>query len=175
MKKREIKLMAWDGNSFYNPIFYNGKIFRNDRDYEDSISADDDEIMEFIGEQDKNGLDIYSGHIVDVCIFLVSPSNPDNDQHFRGEVVFENGSFNLWIYQYYDYSYSKGNLVKLKEKHIPFECELDEYGGVTVPLYEFMCMSGNMGEWISDNITIVGNIYQNKELLPDKTLDSTPQ
>ena len=45
------------------------------------------------------GLKGYEGDIIDVCVFLVSPANPDNDQHFRGTLTFDKGAFffNIFI------------------------------------------------------------------------------
>lgn len=120
----------------------------------------DADIMQYIGEHDENGNDIYESDIVDVCVFLVSPENPDNDQHFRGWISFERGCFMLNITHYKDYS-KKGELVPLQARHLPFyEPELEEDGSFAISLYDFMGISGNLGEFISDNIEVVGNVHE---------------
>ena len=53
------------------------------------------------------GLKGYEKDIIDVCIFLVSPSNPDNDQHFRGVIEFENGKFVFIINNYLKFDGNK--------------------------------------------------------------------
>lgn len=170
MDKREIKFRCWSGNQMHEHWWLIGRIkngFSKDK-WDDVFNEEGLSIMQYTGLDAIGDKNIYEDDIVDVCIFLVSPANPDDDQHFRGIVTFEDGCFKIQIFQYRDYSYNNGNLVPLKEKHLPFECELDEDGTITVPLYDFMGMSGNMGEWIEDNIGVVGNIHQNPELLQTK-------
>lgn len=117
----------------------------------------------FFGEQDETGIDIYQYDIVDVCVFLVSPENPDNDQHFRGWISFERGCFMLNIKHYRDYYNNKGELIPLQPKHLPFcNADLNEDGSFSISLYDFMGISGNLNEFISDNIEVVGNIFENK-------------
>lgn len=108
----------------------------------------------------------YEKDIIDVCIFLVSPSNPDNDQHFRGVIEFENGKFVFIIHKYLKFDGNKSEWINICAKDLPFyDEELDEDGTYTVPYFDFLAMSSNLGEFNDDNVEIIGNIYQNPELL----------
>lgn len=108
----------------------------------------------------------YQGDIIDVCIFLVSPENPDNDQHFRGVIEFENGKFVFIIHKYLKFDGSKTEWVDIQSRYLPFyDEELDEEGTYTVPYFDFLAMSGNIGEFCDDNVEIIGNIYEHPDLL----------
>jgi hypothetical protein len=104
--------------------------------------------------------------IVEVCIFLVSPANPDNDKHFRGVVFYQDGVVQFKIYKYLKFDGKKSEWVALKARYLPFEdCELDEDGTFTISYVDFCGISGNLGEFNADNIEIVGNRWDNPELL----------
>lgn len=122
-------------------------------------------VGQYIGLDHSNGKLFYDD-IIDICVFLVSPSNPDNDQHFRGVVFFENANTCIEITHYLPDGKTP---VPIEEKHLPFyHYEIDEEIGVVFKLFDFAAMSGNLGEWIQDNITLVGNIHDNPELLTTK-------
>ncbi len=113
-----------------------------------------------------SGLKGFQGDIADVCIFLVSPSNPDNDQHFRGVIGKENGKFIFTIHKYLKFDGSKSEWINIRAKDLPFyDEELDEDGTYTVTYYDFLAMSSNLGEFCDDNVEIIGNVFENPELL----------
>lgn len=124
------------------------------------------EITELIGRDLWTGEVGFEGDIAELCIFLVSPENPDNDQHFRGLIYFENGSFMFKIYHYLEYDGNKSKWVDIQPKHLPFyEPEMEEDGTFTIPYFYFMGISGNLGEFNPDNVEIVGSIYTTPELI----------
>lgn len=112
------------------------------------------------------GLKGFEGDIVEVCIYLVSPENVDNDQHYRGVITFEDGSFKLKIFQYLTFTEKKSKWIPLESKHLPFyEAELNEDGTFTTLYFDFMAISENLGEFNRDDVEIVGNIHDNSKLL----------
>lgn len=121
-------------------------------------------VGQFIEEKDESGKEIYEDDIVDICVFLVSPSNPDYDEHYRGVISFEGGwMFN--IVSYIDYR-NGGTVIPIQSKHLPFyEAELDEDGTFSVSLFAFMGLSGNLGEFLDDNIKIIGSIHETPSFL----------
>lgn len=164
---REIKFRAWYNGELFNFVeitsYKDGSLGINiaRQGFSDLVTAPKETILEQF-----TGLKGYEGDIIDVCIFLVSPSNPDNDQHFRGVIEFENGCFVFVIHKYLNFDGNKSEWVNIKTNHLPFGVdELDEDGTFTVPYYDFLSMSGNLGEFCEDNIEIIGNIHENPELL----------
>ena len=166
---REIKFRAWD--NVRKLMHYPDELWvKKDNEWNCvnrvngfGVSETDNlngELMQY------TGLKGYEKDIIDVCIFLVSPSNPDNDQHFRGVIEFENGKFVFIIHKYLKFDGNKSEWINICAKDLPFyDEELDEDGTYTVPYFDFLAMSSNLGEFNDDNVEIIGNIYQNPELL----------
>ena len=120
-------------------------------------------VGQLVGFEAENG-DIYFGDKVEVCVFFVSPENPDNDNHFRGEVKFVNGSVCIEITEYM-VDDSGWKLLSENQRHFPFDADYIEDGKYTIPLFDLCSISGNNGEYLSDNVKIIGNIFQNKDLI----------
>lgn len=108
----------------------------------------------------------FEGDIAEVCVFLVSPENPDNDQHFRGLIYFDTGTFVFKIYHYLKFDGSKSEWIDIEPKYLPFyEPEMEDDGTFTIPYFQFMGISGNLGEFNPDDVKIVGDIYTTPELI----------
>jgi len=173
MESREIKFRGYSPklkNWVYGSLIHDTENGVYDIEWfdftgEHSFEVEPKSVGQFTGLKEN----LFESDIIDVCIFLVSPSNPDNDQHFRGEVIFQNGSWQFKIHNYLRFNDNKSEWVNLKPHYLPFDdVELDDDGTFMVELYSFMCMSGNMGEWLDDNINIVGNIFEHSHLLTVK-------
>jgi hypothetical protein len=90
----------------------------------------------------------------------VSPENPDNDIHFKGNIIHHNGNTCIEIFEF-----MTSNLLwkKLCEttSGFPFDTDyIEENGTMIIPLFDLCAMSGNLGEYISDNVEITGNTFK---------------
>ena len=139
---RDIKFRVWDSNQ--QKMFYNhnvtfqvtGKLYKVE-----AFSKEDTKNqipMQYTGLKDKNGKEIYEG---DIIRFKRCDSYSSRD---TGEVVFIQGAFVLMI------EYKKDMLVF--NEFIPM-CSLYKYTSVKWP------DNGN------SIYKIIGNVYENKELL----------
>lgn len=115
--------------------------------------------------QDEAGQVIFIGDIVEVCVFFVSPENPDEDFHFRGLVTEENGIVNLRI-SHMMYKGKDWHKISKTTPFFPFDkdCITDD-GFCSISLFHLCALSGNLGEYNPANVTIIGNMMQNSELL----------
>jgi len=119
-----------------------------------------DSVGQFTGFKDKSENRIYFGHEVIVCVFFVSPENPDNDIHFKGNIIHHNGNTCIEIFEF-----MTGNLLwkKLSEttRGFPFDVDyIEESGSMIMPLFDLCAISGNLGEYLPDNIEITGNTFK---------------
>lgn len=174
---REIKFRAWcpkNKEMYYDDGNYRFHIFQDcigyypeynkEEFYHFNTNPSKDELK--MDVMQYTGLKGYEGDIADVCIFLVSPENPDNDQYFRGVIEFENGMFVFVIHKYLKFDGNKSEWVDIQSRYLPFyDEELDEDGTYTIPYFSFLAMSSNLGEFCDDNVEIIGNIYQHPDLL----------
>jgi len=159
---REIKFRAWlkyrkEIVNVEEIDFMNKVINYIDNDYENNrqeiIGAcfEDIELMQYIGLKDKNGKEIYEGDILlsatEDGVFLISIDFGDPDR----EDINTLKGFKMKIEkvlsesQYFEYFNNK--LIKLINKY-----------SIPVEVY-------NNEKYISDGWWIIGNIYENPELL----------
>lgn len=126
-------------------------------------------VGQFILINDVNGKNIFFNDIIDVCVFFVSPQNTDNDIHFRGVVIEHELKVCLKIYSFL---YDSSGWKKLSDttRHFPFDTDyIEDDHTFIIPLHDLCAMSGNLGEILEENLEVIGNIHENKELLNEKT------
>jgi len=127
-----------------------------------------------IGERDDLDKMIFIGDYVSICVFTVSPSNPDCDEHFRGYVDMIEGKISFVFKQYMGYD----GWTKIKSTH-PFGHifeDWDEELNWHIPLWDLMFCSGNLGEFENENIRVIGNLFDNPDMLniDENTKNETP-
>ena len=122
-------------------------------------------VTRYIGVKDVNDKKIFIDDIIDVTVFFVSPQNPDEDISFRGVVIEHELKVCLKIYSFLNDS---SGWKKLSETNNGFPFNLDyieDDNTFIVSLFELCALSGNLGELLEDNLEVMGNVYQNPELL----------
>ncbi len=143
---RTIKFRAWskEGKQFGKPFTLKQVVDISLDDYGGEITNwDNFEFNQFTGLKDKKGQDLYEGDILLINDSEKIPitdegQGPIEDINHLALVVFENGMFGVKIEETAD-SYVKG-------------------------FYNFGLMEMNNGDK-PENLEIVGNIYENPELL----------
>ena len=152
---REIKFRAWDklNKEMFNVESIN---FQERRVYRDAVSYcnfNDIELMQYTGLKDKNKKEIYEGDILlsatEDGVFLISIDFGDPDR----EDINTLKGFKMKIEkvlsesQYFEYFNNK--LIELINKY-----------SIPVEVY-------NNEKYISDGWWIIGNIYENPELIKE--------
>ena len=154
---------------FYQEVNVNGVVYSYIFWQGNTTPVITDSVGQFTGLHDKNGKEIYEGDIIDVCVFFVSPENPDEDIHFRGVVIEHELKVCLKIYSFL---YDSSGWKKLSDttRHFPFDTDyIEDDHTFIIPLHDLCAMSGNLGEILEENLEVIGKIYENQELL-DKNL-----
>jgi len=149
---RTIKFRAWDKERkemYYSDfrIDFNGRIFwwKSEEGYEDWRHDDTVDLMQYTGIEDKNGKEIYEGDVifiqdtytetVDVGVGRV-PVAQENDPHIV-EVMFLGSAFGVRVTE------NKDTLESGWHAFTTLGEEID----------------------IPNNLEVIGNIYENPELL----------
>lgn len=148
------KFRAWYKGKMYKSrvIVYNGQVFLNMADFNSCI-----ELMQSTGLKDCNGKELFDGDIIefDDTLYYEDESYGETNEVTSGECDVKNlavvkikEGLELLLE---DYKYG-GNLLKGKSSEMKYS------------LYE---EDIDLMEFLSDptNFKIVGNIYQNKDLL----------
>ena len=122
-------------------------------------------VTRYIGVKDVNDTKIFIDDIIDVNVFFVSPQNPDEDIYFRGVIIEHELKVCLKIYSFLNDSSGWKNLSDTT-KNFPFDLDyIEDDNTFIIPLHDLCAISGNLGELLEDNLEVMGNIYQNIELL----------
>ncbi len=148
--KMEIKFRAWDGEKMVHPDY----ITRDGRAYwkENSIPTASNVIMQFTGLHDKNGKEIYDADIVRIHYFKIGVGENlgviETEAELLGVIeitplalVLKNIIGEKWC-EYTGYEQGEGE-CKVFHLHDVYEGSFD-------------------AEW---QIEVIGNIYENPELL----------
>ena len=143
---REIKFRAWDK---LNKEMFDVEIinFQERRVYKDTVSYrkfEDIELMQYTGLKDKNGKEIYEGDVVKLIHtgIEISADRLEDLKRFVGIIKYENGIFKIVR--------TEKSLIESKY----FEMEQKKVSEIFIysKLYD---------------LEVVGNIYENPELLKE--------
>lgn len=149
---REIKFRVWDTENKemlrvqeldFEDTFYGGRLSIRTEQYNDYFDIEDMILMQYTGLHDKNGKEIYEGDIVKRSLYDAKEHRIFFEDFYQ--IVFEKGAF-----QY------KG----IKEYYIDKTGK--KYGEMDKIYWQYL--GSNFGVDI-ENIEVIGNIYENKELL----------
>jgi uncharacterized phage protein (TIGR01671 family) len=148
---REIKFRAWDKEERMMlhddfSVSPKGNLFFWDvvaQSYSDIKPSTEAILMQFTGLHDKNGKEIYEGDIVKGVVEFPQLTTMDTD---------DNSNFKMAGIVFYDHH---GFQLKV----IQHLCDEDREGMVN-----YFSFIGNDGE-VFDHIEVIGNIYENPELL----------
>ncbi len=139
---RELKFRVWDNIDYMSSPFTLEDVRDKNIDFINGLH-----VMQYTGLKDKNGKEIYEGDIMRGRHQEQQNKNPDLAYTFVAPVEFSRGGF-----RWYGKNFQSGDTKE---------------GGI---LYQFMWLDA--GHWNGNNryyeineIEVIGNIYQNPELL----------
>ena len=142
---REIKLRAWDKTRkcFIDVPDLKDLLFSYGCNY-DYTNGNDVEISQFTGLKDKNGTPIYEGDIIQFTYWWFDGGEAESD--LKGTIVYSDHNMSFQL---------KGVKNKDWERHTGYKNDCD----YLTPFSEL-----NFDE---ADFLVIGNIYQNPELLND--------
>jgi uncharacterized phage protein (TIGR01671 family) len=161
--KREIKFRAWDvdNKEFVEEfeITHDGYVRLNymDGDYFDNFKPKSNLIaMQYVGLKDKNGVEIYEGDIVayqeTIFHYLERKNYKESDGIWVNKIQGKNTNM-----------YGVEKVIKGQK------CEIVKWQEDETGFYPFADSPENCGHCgggiDGENIEVIGNIYQNKELI----------
>ena len=146
---REIKFRAWHEENKTMVNFDNNKLVMDvyQMNHLACLMRGDygDVLMQFTGLKDVNGADIYEGDIV--AMPYIDPMDEIHYQdNFLSDVIFERGCFQVWCNE-------------LKPERHNIENWIERTEG------EYKSNYGNVNKWGDCVLTVIGNIYENPELI----------
>ena len=139
---REIKFRAWDGEKMSSSFTLKQALYRTDT-WDDFGENWDGTFMQYTGIKDKNDKEIYEGDVLGVYLDEIPPMDNDTKKELHGVMVnpsIIHGREAQWKY------YQVRDMISLhlnNQDYGPFSIDLDSY-------------------------EIIGNIYENPELLTNK-------
>jgi len=105
--------------------------------------------------KDQNGDYINFGDELEVCVFLVSPANPDYDVYFRGVVIWHEAKVCISITDFKNNSDDWKSLSDGRPTAFPFDWDCVSDGTFEIPLYDLVSISGNLGDYNHENVEII--------------------
>ena len=137
---REIKFRAWDNQA---GMTYNGSVAFNGA-WTINFNGGVAHLMQYTGLKDKNGKEIYEG---DVVRYKALGEFYKKNEYSFGKVMFSGDSFGIEI---------------LSEGELQFD-RWGDHEDDTIYYNEFYSYEGKEFSW--DELEVIGNIYENPELL----------
>jgi uncharacterized phage protein (TIGR01671 family) len=142
MKNREINLRCWTGEIMMYRGIHDRNWYNEDNKCIKGTHPDDRHFLktdESTGLKDKNGKEIYEGDIIEI------KEATANENDFKGEVIFEDGTFCLKSKDQYSSSYTEKVRFWNDGSHDHYSLEIIE----------------------SFEMKVIGNIHQHKHLLDE--------
>jgi hypothetical protein len=170
MKNRDIRFRAWQKEE---GIMYGVKCLYDDGsamlDGEVDYGADPKDIvlMEYTGQNDKNGTEIYEGDIVEYFNWCYASEYTNEETHLKADFnhTFPDGT------PYIRYYKPLLGVVRWNEKAVTWEPlvdEPDDYNASSF-LYMLACNDQHQDPYPDSYVRVIGNIYENQELVSEAT------
>lgn len=153
------KFRAWHKGKMYKSrvIVYNGQVFLNMADFNSCMVRDGIELMQSTGLKDCDGQELFGGDIIEFndTICYEDESYGETNEVTGGECDIKN----LAVLEI-----DHGLVIALRHYKYGGDLSKDSISALLYGLYE---EDIDLMEFLSDptNFKIVGNVYQNKDLL----------